>query len=128
VDPCYICSALPFRIICPEFLVFNFLKSWQTDCNVPDRPQRCYPFPGRHHPDPVPVSFDFLQRSLKTAYNLYLLWNIVIMTVYFISFCSFWEGPVEIPTYSASGAEAARVVQGLGGQNPIPFTTKVVNA
>ena len=41
--------------------------------------------------------------------------------------CSFWDGPLEIPTYTASGAEAGRVVQGLGGQNPIPFSTKVWN-
>jgi hypothetical protein len=37
----------------------------------------------------------------------------------------FWEGPLELPTYQGSTGESGRVVQGLGGQNPIPFSTKV---
>jgi hypothetical protein len=37
----------------------------------------------------------------------------------------FWEGPLELPTYQGSTGESGRVVQGLGGQNPIPFNTKV---
>ena len=56
-----------------------------------------------------------------------LFFDIVLFSLFWGPrlFCSFWEGPLELPTYQGSTGESGRVVQGLGGQNPIPFSTKV---